>query len=276
MLSMTTDYATSKGCAEPYLERIAAAGFTHVHWCHQWCTDFAYCDAEIKQVAAWLDAFGLRLLDLHGSATAEKHWSSSREYERLAGVELVANRIRMAARLGGDVVIMHFRRWEPDAPADDPRRVQLRKSLDELTPLAAECGVRIAVENMGGDDFFAIRELLGAYGPDYLGLCYDSGHGNIAPGRGLDHLDSVRDRLISVHLHDNNGTGDQHNLPFTGTVDWPRLAGILAGSSYAKPLSFETTVGEAAMDEELAFLAKAFEAGAKLTDMVGGARVAAG
>ncbi len=87
MLSLTTDYASSKGCPESALRRIAEAGFTHVHWCHQWNTDFLYGHAEIAQIGRWLAEFGLGLLDLHASAGVEKNWVSAREYERLAGVE---------------------------------------------------------------------------------------------------------------------------------------------------------------------------------------------
>ena len=40
MLSITSDYFQSAGDALPYLQRIAEAGFTHVHWCHEWATDY--------------------------------------------------------------------------------------------------------------------------------------------------------------------------------------------------------------------------------------------
>ena len=46
---------------------------------------------------------------------------------------------------------------------------------------------------------------------------------------GLDWLDKLKGRLSSIHLHDNDGRSDQHRIPFTGTVDWPRLAGLIAG-----------------------------------------------
>ena len=39
-LSITTDYAKDTGDPSPYLKRIADAGFSHIHWCHHWSTDF--------------------------------------------------------------------------------------------------------------------------------------------------------------------------------------------------------------------------------------------
>ena len=104
---------------------------------------------------------------------------------------------------------------------------------------------------------------LGAYGPEFAGLCYDSGHGNLFP-RGLDRLAGLSDRLISVHLHDNQGEGDDHNLPYSGTVDWDRLMEIVGRSAYAKWVSEEVSMRKAGIAEEPAFLARAFEAARKL------------
>ena len=267
MLSMTTDYVTSTGDPSPYLRRIADAGFTHVHWCHQWNTDFLYSINEVRQIGKWLREYGLELLDLHGSVGPEKHWASAHDYQRKAGIELVKNRLDMTARLGGGVVIMHS--GLPDAVAPQPPAWDtLRRSLDTVVVHARKRGVRIAIEN---GDWALIPEILQAYPPDAIGLCYDSGHGNLVRD-GLAKLDAVKDRLISVHLHDNDGTGDQHRLPFSGTVDWPRLATILARSSYTKCLSLESNMGKEPPSSEEDYLARAFAAAERLTRMVEAAR----
>ena len=264
MLSITTDYAQDTGCPGPYLRRIADAGFSHVHWCHQWNTDFLYAPSEIAQIEAWLRECHLGVTDVHASDGVEKCWTSPREYERLAGVGLVKNRVAMAARLGTDVIIMHLGSEPAEREASDLYWEQLWKSLDELEPYAREHGVRIAVEN---GIFTPIRKVLARYGPDYVGLCYDSGHGNVS-GDGLDETEALKDRLISIHLHDNDGTGDQHNLLFTGTVDWERLARILATSAYEKCVSMEASMKNAGIPGEPTFLEKAFETGTRFTEMV--------
>ena len=257
-LSITTDYAAECGDPSPYLRRIADAGFTHVHWCHQWSADFLYSRWEIEQIKRWLVEYGLQLLDLHAPVGPEKNWASPKEYERLSGVELVQNRIEMTARLGADVIIMHI----PGEPGCDP----LRRSLDELEGFARDLGVRIALEN---GSFDAIRPVLEGHDPGYLGLCYDSGHGNREGQSGLDHLESLKDRLISVHLHDNDGTADQHKLMFSGKVDWPRLARIMATSAYRKCVSMEVSMRRSGFEDERAFLAVAYETGKRFTDMIG-------
>jgi sugar phosphate isomerase/epimerase len=261
-LSITTDYVKDTGDPSPFLRRIAEAGFSHVHWCHHWNTDFLYSRWEVDQIRRWLKEFGLALLDLHASTGPEKNWASPREHERQAGVELVRNRVEMAARLGSDVIIMHI----PDEPGSE----SLRRSLAELAPVCRDRGVRIAIEN---GVFEAVAPLLAEHGADLVGLCYDSGHGNMA-GDGLDWLERLRDRLISIHLHDNDGRVDQHNPLFSGTVDWQRLARLLAGSAYEKCVSMEVLIHGSGFDDEGAFLRHAFETGMRFSEMVEEARKA--
>jgi len=264
MLSMTTDYACDVGSPRPYLRRIAEAGFTHVHWCHEWNTDHLYTDGQIEQIAGWLREYGLGLTDLHASAGREKAWGSPEPDRRSAGVELVGNRIDMAARLGADVIILHLPELPNDPGPADPLWGAVYRSLDELGPRARAGGVRIAIEN---GNFDAIETLFSRYGRDYLGLCYDSGHGNLRAD-GLARLEALTDRLISIHLHDNDGGSDQHRLPFTGTVDWPKLARILAASAYRKWVNLEAAMAQSPIGDEGVFLRRAFEAGTRLAEMI--------
>lgn len=254
-LSITTDYVTSYGSPQPYLRAIAAAGFSHIHWCHQWDTDFLYSLPEIAQINRWLKEYGLKTLNIHASAGREKRWDSLQEYERQAGVELVRNRLEMAARLECDVIILH---------ADAPYPLQSQMlSLRELEPFARVLGVRIAVENLTGLTFERLDELFAVFDPQYLGLCYDTGHGNQMENS-LDHLDHLKDRLIALHIHDNDGTGDQHKLPFTGSVDWSRFMRIVDSSPYNVPLNLEVVIRDHPDLSEPAFLQAAFLAGERL------------
>jgi sugar phosphate isomerase/epimerase len=247
-LSMTTDYVDYTDDPLPRLRGIADAGFSHVHWCHQWCTDHIYGQDEIDTIAEQLDRNGLALLDLHGPHGRGLGWGGSNDSEREAVLRRIDNRITMTGLLGGASVILHI----PQRPSDPGEislwRENLKRSLDELRPRCIRHGVRIALENMPDDDFDEIERLLQRYDPDFIGICYDSGHGNI--GRdGLAHLQRNRDRLIAIHIHDNEGTRDSHSLPFTGTVDWQRLVEILASSSYQGCVSLESNMRGIKVDE---------------------------
>ncbi|MEM7537147.1 MAG: sugar phosphate isomerase/epimerase family protein, partial [Chloroflexota bacterium] len=273
MLSITTDYIIDHGDPSPYLRRIADAGFTHIHWCHHWRSDFLYAKPEIDQIRQWLHEYGLTLNDVHGSEGIEKFWYSSKEYARLAGVELVQNRIDFAAELGGDAIVMHVYPEPRDAEQNQLFWGQLRKTLDAIQPYALERGVRIAVENlidfagvkagivamdMADDNFDTIEKLFALYPPEFLGTCYDSGHGHLGYDR-MERLDAVKDRLYCLHLHDNDSTSDDHRLVFQDAIRWDRLAELIAHSVYAKPLSLEVSIHKTGIESETEFLQKSLE-----------------
>ncbi len=276
-IALNTDIFNDTGCPAPYLRAIAEAGFTHIHWCHQWSTDFLYGDAEIRQIKVWFQEYGLTLLDIHGSVGPEKNWFASEEYMRAAGVELVANRMRMFRALEGEgALMMHLPCVMSHSNAADRANAlaqldNLRRSLDELMPLSRELHVPIAVENFGYDTFEIIESLLKEYPEDFLGLCYDSGHGHIGDDKGLDHLEANKARLMALHIHDNDSTCDQHQPPFYGTLDWERFASILKASPYPRPISFELSGRHTPFSENLdAFVADAYQRCRKFTLMVRG------
>ena len=266
-LSITVDYLTDVGCPEPYLRRIAHAGFSHIHWGFQWNTDFIYSKYEVNRIEAWLKEYGLKLLDLHASWGVEKKYYSLREYERLAGVALVKNRIEMAARLNSGVVILHV----PEEPSEKRQKIlfrsQLRKSLDALQVYAGNQGVKIALENLTKRNFPHIQKLFSEYRSDFLGLCYDSGHGNLYDKTFTD-LEAVKDRLISIHLHDNDGLSDQHKPLFSGTVDWEGLARVMVRSSYDKCVSMEIMTTNVEYGSEEMFLENAHQDGMRFTEIL--------
>ena len=246
-IALNTDILRGTGSPEPYLRLIAEAGFTHLHWCHQWNTDFLYSAFEIAQLKKWLKQYGLKLLDIHGSAGSEKQWFSPEEYRRKSGVELVLNRIVMLRELEGTgCVMMHVpvRRTKGNTPEDEkllPARMEaLKRSLDELLPALEKYDTKIAVENTRNDAFEVIGEIMKTYPADRIGITLDTGHANIDEARGLDRMKKYKDRLLALHLNDNDTSGDLHQPPFYGTLDWERIARLIASSSYTdRPASFE-------------------------------------
>lgn len=264
-ISVNTNVVESTGSPERYLRYLAEAGFSHVHWCHHWNTDFLYSRHEIAKCAEWLKTYGLKLVDIHGSEGIEKNWSSTDEYRRKSGVELVINRVQMLAEMqGSGSVVMHIP-WYRTVTTEEQRKPitacyeALKRSFDELMPVLEKNNVRIAVENTVCDTFETIAGLMEAYPAEYVGLAYDSGHGNVGdrwtfdpphPGEGPDYLEKWKHRLQALHLHDNDGQGDLHQPPFMGNIDWERLTGIIAGSSYfepgrdgsVRPVSFEIQI----------------------------------
>ncbi len=298
MLSITTDYSMDDlhrresiedfvngvGNPQPYLRAIAEMGFSHIHWCHHWNCDFMYDQSEIEHIASLLKMYGLQLADVHGSEGREKFWYSPQEYARLAGVELVKNRIDFCAELGGDAIVMHVYPLPLDSMQAEFVWGQLRKSLDALQPYVKERGIKIAIENLidfpgvhfsgvsvdqASDNWDLIQRIFEAYPPEFVGLCYDSGHANLGYDRSA-RLENFLDRLLVLHLNGNDGTADQHRNLFVNPIDWEQLAKWIATSVYDKPMSLEVSASD--IDEsETAFLQTAFDTGTRFAEMVAAA-----
>jgi len=258
-LSITSDYCNSNGLGRDYLRLIAEAGFTHVHWCQNFADDYLYSRSEMTAVKGWLKEYGLRILDIHASHGILKQWWSEEEYVRQAGVDLVANRIRMLREVEGEGCIILHPHMVLRAPDGDKMRAewneqakrrfpQMCRSIEELEPLLRRENVRIALENGPGDTYETHDALMARFSPDILGITYDSGHGNHCNGvnwlKQLDDIDARKDRLYALHLNDNNEYADQHQPPFYGTVDWERMLKIVRSAPQVakKPLQFEITM----------------------------------
>jgi len=111
-----------------------------------------------------------------------------------------------------------------------------------LIDLAQRLGVCIALENQGAPDKNErAMELLAHFDSPNLGMCYDSGHGNMqrSLGRGVEMLARFGHRLMALHLHDNDTTDDMHLLPFDGTTDWPAQMRAIAETGYRGPTTLE-------------------------------------
>jgi len=282
MFSIATDYKTHLGDPDPYLRRIADAGYSNAHWCHQWNTDLIYNRSEIQQIRRKIKEYGIEVNDVHGSEGCEKFWYSADESARLAGVDLVKNRLDLAAHLGGDAVVMHVYP-EPNDPGDNEIFwTQLQRTLDTLEEHARMRGVRIAVENLvdfpgvrsgsvtfaeARDNWETIGKIFSRYSPDFVGLCFDSGHSNLGRDR-LDGLNPFLDRLLVLHLNDNDGSSDQHHLPFSDTINWSRVVRSIDKSSYDKPLNLEIAMRNSEIEDESEFLRQGLASCERITSMI--------
>lgn len=275
--SFSTDAFGSTGYPEESLRLIAGAGFTHVHWCHHWNDGFFYTKSEIDDIGRLLSDLHLKLLDCHGSTYEEKCWFSLRESERLAGMELVKNRVEFTAKLGGDALVMHvfYPSSLPNLEGENLRifnaRTQaIQTSLKELEDFCRDRKVRLALENGRSCDDYekCLIPLIESRPKDYVGFCYDTGHHHMVVNPEADSdfnrknklRDRLAERLLVTHIHDNCGEADNHWTPFRGSVDWENVAGFLRLAHYKKPLNLELSFANSGRVNKAQFTRDAREA----------------
>ncbi len=283
-LGIATDFDGE--CAElerlkELLGKITKAGFTHIHWCHEWDGDYIYSAYEMQQIREWMDEYGLRAKALHSTKGSRreisirgnhyrKDYTSDWEFNRKAGVELIKNRVDLAQCLGASEIVLHL--YVPYIAIQENPDVKenfyecVYKSMDELMPYCIQRNIRICLENLFDVPSKYMLEswdrLFAKYSPEFLGLCFDSGHANIIWGNEMIQvLRRYADRLYAVHLHDNNGEADSHMIPGDGRIDWKSVMELLSESAYEGPLVLELINHE--KDTDL-FLKRAYEAGKEL------------
>ncbi len=98
----------------------------------------------------------------------------------------------------------------------------LIRSLDDFSCLQEEHGIIACVENMGAWEccHFRSPDLLPQLAFRGLGFALDCGHARL--NGNLDAFLAAQ-RCCHVHLHDNDGTCDDHAACGGGTIDFPRI-----------------------------------------------------
>ena len=140
------------------------------------------------------------------------------------------------------------------------------ETLEKLLPSAEKLGMVIAVENAFEMPNSAkeVMGLVGHFGGNpAIGVCYDTGHAHCmesAPGKDKNKyepyfpknwwengviwednaLDILKDQVVTCHIHDNNGYGDLHGMPFDGNIDWRDLIPRLV--SCPRMIDFQTEI----------------------------------
>lgn len=98
------------------------------------------------------------------------------------------------------------------------------RSLKELAPMAEDSSVTLMLENMPtgiNATCTTADELVEALDGTGLDVCFDLGHANTA-GQ-VDAFLEHRHRFRNVHLHNNDGTWDQHKVIDQGTAPLERV-----------------------------------------------------
>ncbi|MEW5748126.1 MAG: sugar phosphate isomerase/epimerase family protein [Candidatus Thermoplasmatota archaeon] len=161
---------------------------------------------------------------------------------RIASVDEVKKVIATCRELEIGVVTVHPGFVNGIAFLDRSRPLAVtRRSIQELAPFAEEHGVVMAVENLPANinaTCTRTEDLLSVVEGTTAGLCFDMGHANTAGE--VDNMLRHVARFRNVHLHNNEGQWDQHNVIDEGTADLGKVASALR-ASYSGNIVIEAT-----------------------------------
>ncbi|HVB86565.1 MAG TPA: sugar phosphate isomerase/epimerase family protein [Candidatus Dormibacteraeota bacterium] len=214
----------------------------------------------VRDLAGALSEHGLHLHALHSPTERDStsghqsgvqiSISDTERIRRIDAVDEVKRALEVAERIPFQYLIQHMGSGRQSA---DPRKLDAAfESLENLSNFAKHRGVTIALENKA-DELGCPATLHQFIQQTHLQVkfCFDTGHAHIEGGVGPG-FELMRERVVSVHVHDNHGEKDEHLLPSDGTIDWDQA--FVAFASAPEPPALvlelkEKSPGTPKMDE---------------------------
>lgn len=217
----------------------------------------------------WLRESGMKIFECHGLWSIAYDLNITDRPRRRAMIEEHKLCMEYAADLGCRTYVMHigaFDCYYKDTTLEEMRRLAV-ESLEKLIPAAEKLGIIIAIENSfePSNTPDEVLYFLNYFNTPVLGCCFDTGHANImakTPGKDpakytsymnvcwksgvveeADAFGKLAPHIVTCHLHDNDGYGDAHNLPGTGTIDWKTLIPALKNCPRIVSMQNETSAG---------------------------------
>ena len=214
-------------------------------------------EAFLQKERANAEKAGIEISQVHGP------WRSPRdllEEDRQERFEKMSKSIRATAKLGCPYWVIH-----PLMPytirdigtghEQDTWDINLN-FFTRLAAVAEECNVTICLENMPFPLFSIatpqkLQQLVQQIGHPNVQMCLDTGHVSIFPELSVgDCIRQIAPNLRVLHVHDNDGTKDQHLWPKAGIIHWPDFTAALKDIQFQGVLSLEVSPEETLSDEE--------------------------
>lgn len=197
-------------------------------FCSRGHFDYRSAD-DARELASWLAGNNLTLHSIHSPTTRDFNVkresgtplsiSDPERVRRQEAVDEIKRVLDLVEYVPFRYCVQHVAR--PRDIPDQRRWDAAFSSLELLSLFAKQRGVTIALENTPGEmaspanlkNFLEQTRLMN------VKLCFDTGHAHLEGGV-VAGLETIRDLVVTTHIHDNRGERDDHLLPYEGTIDW--------------------------------------------------------
>jgi sugar phosphate isomerase/epimerase len=197
-------------------------------FCSRGHFDYRSADA-MRELASWLVGNSLTLQSIHSPTTRDFNVqresgtplsiSDPERVRRQEAVDEIKRVLDLVEYVPFRYCVQHVAR--PRDIPDQRRWDAAFSSLELLSLFAKQRGVIIALENTPGEMASPanLKNFLEQTRLTNVKLCFDTGHAHLEGGVAAD-LETIRDLVVTTHVHDNRGERDDHLLPYEGTIDW--------------------------------------------------------
>ncbi|MHB1699485.1 MAG: sugar phosphate isomerase/epimerase family protein [Acidobacteriaceae bacterium] len=191
---------------------------------------FDYHDRlQVREIANWFRSNPVEFNSIHQPLYFETEWGRStgpsvniiapQKPQRVEAMDEVKRAIEVAEMIPLRSAVLHLGNRED---AWDTRALENSlTAIEHLKAFASPLGVALHIENIPNEvtEPEHILEVLRVGHFDTVGVCMDVGHANFSQGVAAAFA-ILKDRIRSLHLHDNLGEKDEHLWPGSGSIDW--------------------------------------------------------
>ena len=211
------------------LDRIWDAGIPLVEiFCARQHLDY-HNRAQIAELGHWFRESELKLHSLHSPLHTDEYAGRSGPHavinitepvksKRIPMLDEIKRALEVAETIPFPYLIQHI---GVTGQEYDERYVEAAfTALEEISLFARQRGVEVLLENTPNALGTAERLLLFLNTTHLnVNVCLDVGHAHMNEGVESAYR-SLKSRIRSTHVHDNDGTRDDHRVPGAGTIDW--------------------------------------------------------
>ena len=229
------------------MDQIETAGFSLVEiFCAR--QHFDYTNANhVREIAGWFSDSPVKLHSLHAPLSRDPQGTShhavvsiafTERQRRQDSMDEIKRALEVAEMAPFQYLILHI--GVPDEEHDLHKFDAALTSLEHLRLFAGQRGVEILLENIP-NDLASPRRLLEFFRHSHmkdLRVCFDSGHARL-DGKVEDAFLLLKNHIASTHLHDNDGTRDDHRFPFDGDIAWEKTIRDFHAGAPQVPLLLE-------------------------------------
>lgn len=174
-------------------------------------------------------------------------------------LKFIEKEITLAKEVGAKQITIHS--GQRDKPNRETMVVKnfeiLIKNLKEIVKFGEKYEIQIGLENSPKNHSICteLKDLLKVVNSvEGLKIVFDAGHANTTKLNPIDYFKKVKDFVINVHIHDNDGTVDQHALIGKGNINFKDLLKECKKSNYYGPFILEMFPHENALKGKEIFL----------------------
>jgi len=222
-----------------WLDKIRQAGIPEVEiFCARQHLDYRD-KAQINELGHWFRDSELKLHSLHSPMYSDDIWGRSGpnahinicepvKSKRLDMLDEIKRALDISEVVPFRYLIQHLGTGGEEY--DEHKIEAAFTSLEEIHLFAQARGVEVLLENTP-NEMSSAQRLIQFLEQTHLRLhfCLDVGHAHMHEGVAAA-FGTLKDRIRSTHLHDNNGKDDSHFWPFQsqgGTIDWNETMSLL-------------------------------------------------